>query len=248
MLIFKQMAAILSDINAITKGRTNSQGASFKYRGIDDIYNELHGSFAKYDVFCTTNILERSQIERQSKSGGALFYTTCKIQFTFYAADGSNVSSTVIGEAMDSGDKGTNKCMAIAHKYALLQAFLVPTEEEKDPDGQIHNVTNFTSPMPKPIAPPIPKPIVTVHCDDPHPTRSQLEFLLTEAKKARGWTPTQITQVLQRVIGVDSSKDLSPVQYKELFSIVTKKSPLEVLAAVTTEILATVTATESKNV
>jgi hypothetical protein len=56
------------------------------------------------------------------------------MQFHFYCIDGSNVSTTVIGEAMDSGDKATNKAMSIALKYALLQALLIPTEDEKDPD------------------------------------------------------------------------------------------------------------------
>ena len=30
--------------------------------------------------------------------------------------------------------------MAVAHKYALLQAFMVPTEEQKDPAAEVHEV------------------------------------------------------------------------------------------------------------
>lgn len=138
--IFAKMAAILKDVEAITKDRTNTQGQGFKYRGVDDSYNELHPLFGKHGVFCTTTVLERTQVERTSKSGGSLFYTVCKILFRFYAEDGSFVESILIGEAMDSGDKSTNKCMAIAHKYALLQAFLVPTEDDKDPDAHTHQV------------------------------------------------------------------------------------------------------------
>ena len=37
---------------------------------------------------------------------------------------------------MDSGDKATNKAMAIAMKYALFQVFCIPTEEMKDPDAE----------------------------------------------------------------------------------------------------------------
>ena len=37
---------------------------------------------------------------------------------------------------MDSGDKATNKAMAIAMKYALFQVFCIPTDEMKDPDGE----------------------------------------------------------------------------------------------------------------
>ena len=37
---------------------------------------------------------------------------------------------------MDSGDKATNKAMAIAMKYALFQVFCIPTDEMKDPDAE----------------------------------------------------------------------------------------------------------------
>ena len=37
---------------------------------------------------------------------------------------------------MDSGDKATNKAMAIAFKYACFQVFCIPTEEMIDPDAE----------------------------------------------------------------------------------------------------------------
>jgi hypothetical protein len=43
---------------------------------------------------------------------------------------------------MDSGDKASNKAASAALKYALLQLFMIPTEEEKD--------TEFQSPEVKP--------------------------------------------------------------------------------------------------
>ncbi len=42
---------------------------------------------------------------------------------------------------MDSGDKGCNKCMSIAHKYALLQCFMIPTEDLADPDAESHQLS-----------------------------------------------------------------------------------------------------------
>ena len=41
---------------------------------------------------------------------------------------------------MDSGDKATNKAMAVAFKYACFQIFCIPTEEMQDPDADSHNV------------------------------------------------------------------------------------------------------------
>jgi hypothetical protein len=62
------------------------------------------------------------------------------IKFDFFTVDGSSVSATVIGEAMDSGDKATNKSMSIAFKYACFQVFCIPTEEMRDPDADTYKV------------------------------------------------------------------------------------------------------------
>jgi hypothetical protein len=155
-LIFPAMVAIMKDVEAIKKEKTNTQGAGFKYRGVDDAYNSLHGSFAKNGVFIMHDVLERKETERVSKQGGALFYVTLTIRFAFYAGDGSFVTSTVSGTAMDSGDKADNKCMSIAAKYCLLIAFLIPTEDMPDPDAQTHEVKAkepVIIPKPEPVGP-----------------------------------------------------------------------------------------------
>lgn len=134
-LIYKSIIKVMSEINAIGKDRKN-QAQGFQYRGIDDIMNELHGTLAKCGVFVVPNVLEETRTTGKTSRGGDMFYTRLKICFTFYAEDGSNVQSVVIGEAMDTGDKASNKALSIGLKYALLQVFCIPTEDEKDPDAQ----------------------------------------------------------------------------------------------------------------
>ena len=140
-LIYKKICDIQAEIDPIGKGERNKQ-QGYNFRGIDTVYNELHNIFVKHRVFSTTEILEDKHEERQSKSGGTLIYRILKIKYTFYAEDGSNVSSIVMGEGMDSGDKASNKAMAIGHKYALLQLLTIPTQEQKDPDYDTHEVEN----------------------------------------------------------------------------------------------------------
>lgn len=134
-LIFKSIIKVMSEINAVGKDRKN-QTQGFQYRGIDDIMNELHGTLAKCGVFVVPNVLEESRTTGKTSRGGDMFYTRLKICFTFYAEDGSNIQSVVIGEAMDTADKASNKALSVGLKYALLQVFCIPTEEEKDPDAQ----------------------------------------------------------------------------------------------------------------
>lgn len=150
--IHEKIIAIMAESDAIAKGRRNQQ-QGFNFRGIDDVYNSLHPLLAKHGVFSTTEVIEERTEERTTKSGSALIYRMLKVKFHFYAADGSTVESVIIGEGMDSGDKASNKAMAVAHKYALLQLLAIPTEDAKDPDMESHEVAPRREPEPGYITP-----------------------------------------------------------------------------------------------
>jgi hypothetical protein len=68
-----------------------------------------------------------------------LFYVTVDVEFDFVSAeDGTKHTVKTFGEAMDSGDKATNKAMSAAYKYACFQAFSIPTESDNDADAHTH--------------------------------------------------------------------------------------------------------------
>lgn len=141
-LIYGKIASILKETKAITKSEKNQQ-QGFKFRGIDNVMNELHELFAKNDVFILQEVKDFTTENRPTKSGGTNTFTRATITFRYTTTDGSYVETTNVGEAMDSGDKGMNKAMSIALKYSLLQMFLIPTEEQKDPDAVTPEETDF---------------------------------------------------------------------------------------------------------
>ena len=66
---------------------------------------------------------------------------TVEAEFDLVAAeDGSKHTIRTFGEAMDSGDKATNKAMSAAYKYAAMQAFSIPTEGDNDTENHTHEV------------------------------------------------------------------------------------------------------------
>jgi hypothetical protein len=134
MEIHQKIPIIMSEIGAIQKAKKNAQ-QGFMYRGVDDVMNALQPLLHKHGVFIVPEVLEQKREERQTNKGGNLIYSVCTIKYTFYASDGSFITAVVVGEGMDSGDKATNKAMAIAFKYACFQVFCIPTEEMKDPDA-----------------------------------------------------------------------------------------------------------------
>lgn len=137
-LIYQKIAKIMKEVPVIPKDRKTESGQKYKFRGIDDMYNSLHELFAANGVFFTSEILDTKREERQSKSGGLLIWAISDIKFTFYAEDGSNISSVMRGEAMDTSDKASNKAASVALKYALMQLLLIPTEEDNDTENENH--------------------------------------------------------------------------------------------------------------
>ena len=63
--IYGAMAAIMAEMDAIGKDKKTEAGKfSFKYRGIDDVYNALHPLMAKHRVFVLPEVLSCTRDER----------------------------------------------------------------------------------------------------------------------------------------------------------------------------------------
>jgi len=143
MSVYKAISAVARDMAevGISKDRENRQ-QGFSFRGIDQVYNALAPMLAKHGLVILPRITERTVTERVTQKGGVLFYVVVKAEFDFVATeDGSKHTVVTYGEAMDSGDKATNKAMSIAYKYAAFQTFCIPTEQTAiDADAEVHHV------------------------------------------------------------------------------------------------------------
>lgn len=151
--IYGLIGKAMSKVGAIGKdsqAKNFSGKVMYNFRGIDAVYNAVNPIMAELGLFIIPEILEQNREERQSKEGSTLIYTILKVRFRIYAPDGSNVSGTTIGEAMDSGDKSSNKAMSAALKYFMFQTLMIPTEEMKDPDADVYEV----APRQRPVTPP----------------------------------------------------------------------------------------------
>lgn len=142
MKVYSAISMVSNELlTGISKDKRNQQ-QGFSFRGIDDVYNAMAPALVKHGLVILPRIIERDVAERQTKNGGALFYVVVKAEFDFVCAeDGSKHTVCTFGEAMDSGDKATNKAMSIAYKYAAFQTFCIPTEDTaQDADATTHNV------------------------------------------------------------------------------------------------------------
>ena len=119
----------------ISKSRNNS-AQGYKFRGIDDVYCALSAHLAANHLCILPRVMSREMVERATKAGAAMSYVTLTVEFDLVSSvDGSRHTIRTMGEAMDSGDKATNKAMSAAMKYACLMAFQIPTEGDNDADA-----------------------------------------------------------------------------------------------------------------
>lgn len=149
--VHEAMVAIMAAVDPISKNQRNT-GQGYSFRGVDDVYQALQAIMANHGVFTTSEVKgDPNYTEFQlGKNNTLTFRTRAVFRFTFWHVSGGSVSTETIGEGMDSGDKASNKSMSIAHKYALLQAFLIPTDEPKDPENDDHSIPAKVQPL-KPV-------------------------------------------------------------------------------------------------
>lgn len=146
--VYVAIAEVMGKVakEGIAKNRNNSQ-QGYKFRGIDDVYNALSPFLSESKLVILPRVLSREVTERTTAKGGVLFYVVLHVEFDLVSGeDGSKHTVCVVGEAMDSGDKATNKAMSAAYKYACMEAFCIPTEGDNDADATTHEVQPVQAP------------------------------------------------------------------------------------------------------
>jgi hypothetical protein len=129
-MVYAAINAVQDEMSkrGISKDKKNAQ-QGYSFRGIDDVYDALAPALAKHKLCIIPFAVTRNVTERQTKTGGTLFYVCVECEFHFVSAvDGSKHIAKTFGEAMDSADKATNKALSAAYKYAAFQAFCIPVD------------------------------------------------------------------------------------------------------------------------
>lgn len=210
--IYQNIIKAMNEVNSISKDNYN-QLQKFKFRGIDDVMNAMHPILSKNNIFVAPEVEDFSREERTSKNGGLIIYTIATIKFTFYAEDGSNIVVKVIGEAMDSGDKGMNKAMSIAYKYALFQVFCIPTEDDSDKDSYTLEPKQQANKTPKKEAPQPTKQPPTQKAPQQNLISTEQRETLINLIESAG---INLTEELQKI------KDLTTDRYDKALEYYTK--------------------------
>lgn len=125
-LIHSKMVKIMRAVEPIAKARRNEQ-QGYSFRGIDDVMNAFAPILAEYGVTPRVKGIETvSENEVVSNSGTRGWRTVKRLTIAFTDEYGDSVDVVSDGEAIDYGDKGSNKAMSVAYREAFFKTFCVP--------------------------------------------------------------------------------------------------------------------------
>jgi hypothetical protein len=133
--IYASIIQVMRELGAVKKTSVNkSQG--FNYRSIDSVMNALQPRLVAANIFIVPSVKSITYTDLTTAKGTTMQHAKAMIEFRFVSGlDGSYIEALIASEAMDMGDKATNKVMSVGFKYACFQVFCIPTEEMLDSDA-----------------------------------------------------------------------------------------------------------------
>lgn len=132
-------------IGAVRKDERNTV-QNFNFRGVDAVVNAAAPALNEHGIIVTPDVIAHTyDTVEVGKNRTPMGHVTLVVQYTFWGPGGDSVSTSVLAEAMDSGDKACAKAMSVAYRIALLQALNLPTDEP-DPDLESHERSTGSAP------------------------------------------------------------------------------------------------------
>lgn len=138
--VIEALRRVIRDLPAIGKEGTgpSSQG-SYKYRGIEQITRHAAPLFAKHGLVMAPNAIVWRPTRELMVSGKPNTDEALLVTYRVYGPGGVEdyIEVQAPGIGRDSSDKGSNKAMTAAFKYALTQTLCVA--DEKDDNDARHD-------------------------------------------------------------------------------------------------------------
>lgn len=150
--VIAALSAVIDEMPPISKGGTASpQQGGYAYRGIEQITAVAAPLLAKHGVVFVPQVMamETRDLTVNSKPWTDTILT---VRYRICGPGGPDdfVEATVVGMGRDNSDKGANKALTQAFKYALTQTLCIGDSRD-DVDGQTHEADEQGAPAPEHI-------------------------------------------------------------------------------------------------
>jgi hypothetical protein len=201
---------VLQDVEGVVKRGQTQFGERYKYAKIDDVMAAVRPSMAAHgvdlDFTIDAGLSSRTEFG-PTKNGVMQFITTLWVDFALVNADEPTdfLVAKMVGEGIDTGDKGTGKALSYAYKNYLLKTFLLPSGDEGDLEAFAPAETH------EPAASSQPK---RAEASDLNPDHRKAQGAFFAALNAEGIAKERAQEWLKRNYGIASTKELTTEQLK----------------------------------
>lgn len=149
--VIEALCRVARDLPAIGRDQqASAQQGGYAYRGIEQITKHVQSLFAEHGVVFTPHV--RSYEVRDLVINGKPWTDIYEmVEYTVYGPGGVEDRITVgpiLAVGRDNSDKGGNKCLTQAFKYALIQALTI-SDAKDDADGATHEADSRRAEVPE---------------------------------------------------------------------------------------------------
>lgn len=125
---------VMENVSYVRKDKEMKSGGAYSYASIEAVIEKLRPEMIRQQLVLLPVGVEQMTLEHfEGRNGGRQNRTQVKYTFKIiHAPSGQSEPVVVIGEAVDVGDKSSNKAMTAARKYAMVMAFNLETGTDPD--------------------------------------------------------------------------------------------------------------------
>lgn len=134
--VIAALARVMEELPAIGKSEKSNQG--YSYRGIEQVTAQAQRLFGRYGIVFAPRVVDRTTVAL-TVNGKPWTEEQLMVAYTVYGPGGIEDKievGPVLGLGRDNSDKGGNKALTQAFKYALLQTLCV-SDAKDDADRDV---------------------------------------------------------------------------------------------------------------
>src|SRR5215831_9124709 len=125
--VIEALRRVMEELPNIGKsGKASEQQGGYGYRKIDDITQAVQPLFAKHGIVFVPHV-QTMEVRELTVNNRPWTDTTLRVRYEIFGPGGPDdlIDVEVVGIGRDNSDKGANKAMTQAFKYALTQTFCI---------------------------------------------------------------------------------------------------------------------------
>lgn len=146
--LFSKLADVMAEVGYVEK-RGRNTFHNYDYVTEADLVEAVRSKLAERQIVLIPSVGDIGERPVTTDKGKQSTVTTVRVKFTFIdGATGETHSAEWAGSGDDASDKGLYKAYTGALKYFLMKAFLIPTGDDPEADGDAKGNGKTTVPRP----------------------------------------------------------------------------------------------------